>query len=119
MEVTLERGPGTPGRGAGSEGEYWHVFADGRRAGKVFVNVIDEEPYGRHASIQIFLNQASQGRGIGSIAYRLAAEASRHDPLYAHMRRSNVASRKAAERAGFVEDATPGQRQLTMIRKRR
>lgn len=114
----LRPGKGTKERGGGPEGEYWHVEVGGRRAGVVFVNVIDEEPFGRHASIQIFLNRASQARHVGRVAYRKACEASRHPVVYAHMRKSNVGSRRAAEAAGFVVDETPGQGQLTMVWRR-
>jgi RimJ/RimL family protein N-acetyltransferase len=71
-------------------------------AGYVFINVIDEPPIGRHASIQIKVNVAWQGRGIGRLAYLLASKASRHNTIYAHMRKSNIASRKAAEHAGYT-----------------
>jgi RimJ/RimL family protein N-acetyltransferase len=64
--------------------------------------VIDEAPVGEHASIQIEINTAWQGRGVGRHAYRLASEASERDVIYAHMRKSNWASRKAAEHAGYV-----------------
>ena len=68
--------------------------------------MIDEEPFGKHASIQIFLNKQAQGKGIGRIAYRMACEESEHDELYAHMRKSNEASKRAALAAAFeiVED---------------
>lgn len=116
--VSLKAGKGSAGRGSGPGGEYWSVMVDGKRAGAIFINVIDESPLGRHASVQIFLNAASQGRGIGRVAYQLASEASAHPVVYAHMRKSNHASRKAAEAAGFVEEQLPGERQLTLVRKR-
>ena len=96
----------TAGKGAGPGGQKWRIDYQGKRAGEVFVNVIDDEQLGRHASIQIFLNLKSQGLGIGRIAYRKACELSQHAVIYAHMRKSNLASRKAAEAAGF-KDATP------------
>jgi RimJ/RimL family protein N-acetyltransferase len=105
-DVVLVPTKGTEGRGGGKEGEAWRIDAWGQRAGTVFTNIADEPAIGRHASIQIFLNIDHQGRRIGSIAYRKACQASRHDVIYAHMRKSNVASIRAAENAGFV-DATP------------
>jgi RimJ/RimL family protein N-acetyltransferase len=105
-DVRLEEGRGSAGRGSGPGGHYWHIYANDKRAGNVYINLIDEDPVGEHASIQIQINKADQGRGIGSVAYRLASEQSQHDVVYAHMRKSNVASRKAAEAAGYevVED---------------
>lgn len=93
---------------------YWRIRLNGISAGKVFINWINEAPYGEHASIQIFLNKAHQGRGIGPVAYRQACELSGYEVVYAHMRKSNIASQKAAVRAGFKLDTTP-QQQLTMV----
>jgi RimJ/RimL family protein N-acetyltransferase len=110
--------PGIKDKGGGPGGEYWAVMVDGARAGEVFVNVIDEAPLGVHASLQIYLNEAAQGKGIGRVAYRKAADASLHGELYLHMRKSNLASRLAAEAAGFVDVALPGIVQLILKRAR-
>lgn len=107
---------GGKGKGDGPGGEYWEIRTDGKRAGCVFINLIDEPPLGLHASMQIFLNIKDQGKGIGRIAYRLAAEASQHDPIYLHMRKSNEASRIAAEVAGFEDVTLAGEMQLTLKR---
>ena len=109
---------GAADRGGGPGGEAWRIDVNGKRAGVIFINQIDEPPVGRHASIQIYLNKPSQGRHIGRVAYRKAAEASEYDVIYAHMRKSNVASRRAAEEAGFLEDDCPGHPQLLMVRRR-
>lgn len=100
-QVRLERGRGSAGRGAG--GNYWRVLLDDKRAGHVFINDVDDDELGPHASIQIHLNEKSRGRGVGSVAYRLACEQSRYDVVYAHMRKSNTPSKRAAENAGFRE----------------
>jgi Acetyltransferase (GNAT) family len=117
-DVKLLRTKGTPGRGGGREGEAWRIEAHGERAGVIFINVIEEPPFGRHASIQIFLNRPYQGRRIGRVAYRQAAEASMHDVIYAHMRKSNIGSRRAAEAAGFADVTPSGHSQLIMMRRR-
>ncbi|WP_453967304.1 GNAT family N-acetyltransferase [Bradyrhizobium elkanii] len=117
-QVILVRTKGASGRGGGSGGEAWRIDAKGKRAGIVFINVIDEPPFGKHASIQIFLNQPHQGRKIGRTAYRKAAEASEHTTIYAHMRKSNIASRRAAEEAGFSDVTPSGHPQLIMMRQR-
>lgn len=116
--VRLEAGRGSKDRGAGAGGHYWHIYCDDVRAGHVYINVIDEPPTGTHASLQIQINAAQQGRGIGSIAYRLAAEASGHDTVYAHMRKSNIPSRQAAEKAGFTVVDDPAISQLLMMWRR-
>jgi RimJ/RimL family protein N-acetyltransferase len=117
-QIQLIRTKGTPNRGGGPGGEAWRIEADGKRAGIVFVNKIDEPPIGPHASLQIFLNVPLQGRKIGRIAYRKACEASAYDTIYAHMRKSNVASRRAAEEAGFKDVTPPNGSQLLMMRRR-
>jgi hypothetical protein len=114
--VELVQRPGPKDKGDGAGGEYWDVMVDGARAGEVFVNVIDEPPLGQHASMQIFLNLSDQGKGVGRAAYLKAAEASAHDPLYLHMRKSNHASRLAAKAAGFRDAALPDVAQLILKR---
>lgn len=117
-DVELVVRPERKAKGDGPEGEYWEVQVAGKRAGEVFVNVIDEPPLGRHASLQIFLNKPHQGRGVGRIAYRKSAEASRHSIIHLHMRKANVASRLAAEAAGFADVSPPGFTQLILKRNR-
>ena len=114
-QVVLVRTKGTKDRGGGPGGEAWRIEVAGERAGVVFINRIDEPPVGPHASIQIYLNKPSQGRGIGRIGYRLACEASTYDVVYAHMSKANIASRRAAEEAGFREDLRPGYTQRLMV----
>lgn len=117
-DVELVARTGRKGKGDGPGGEYWDVVVSGKRAGEVFVNVIDEPPLGRHASLQIFLNKPDQARGIGRIAYRMAADASSHPLIHLHMRKANVASRIAAEAAGFSDASPPGFTQLILKRRR-
>lgn len=105
-DVALVRGKGGPGKGGGAGGEAWSIVTKGTRSGRIFINWIDEPPLGLHASIQIYLNRQSQGRGIGRIAYRLASDDSQYNTIYAHMRKSNEPSKRAAEAAGY-RDATP------------
>lgn len=113
-QVQLVETKGTPGKGGGPGGHSWVITAAGERAGVIYINLIDEPPIGKHPSIQIFLNKKSQGRGIGRVAYRMASEASQYDVIYAHMRKANVASRRAAEEAGYVDASPPGFVQLIM-----
>ena len=118
-KVELVQRPGPKNKGDSLGGEYWVVVVDGIRAGEVFVNVIEESPLGVHASMQIFLNLTDQGKGVGRVAYRKAADASRHDLLYLHMRKSNLASKLAAEAAGFEDTLLPGVAQLILVRARK
>lgn len=115
--IRLVVGKGSAEAGSGPGGEYWHIFEGSKRVGKVFVNVT-ETPQGKHASLQIFINKTDQGRGIGSQGYRLACAQSKHRTLYAYMRKSNTASIRAAEKAGFVVDTKNPGRQLVMVYKK-
>jgi RimJ/RimL family protein N-acetyltransferase len=102
-DVRLVRGKGGAKTGGGQGGEAWAIFHKATRAGRIYINWIDEPPIGPHASIQIYLNRQSQGRGVGRTAYRLASEKSQYDTIYAHMRKSNEASRRAAVAAGYED----------------
>jgi RimJ/RimL family protein N-acetyltransferase len=44
----------------------------------------------------------------------MASEGSQYDTVYAHMRKANVASRRAAEEAGYVDASPSGFAQLIM-----
>jgi RimJ/RimL family protein N-acetyltransferase len=114
IAVRLEAGKGSSGRGGGHGGKFWHIYDGDRRAGSVWINQADDRDLGEHASLTIELNETSRGKGIGRRAYRLAAEASEHDEIWLHMRRSNIASRKAAEHAGYTVVSVPDRRQLVM-----
>lgn len=114
VNVRLVAGPGSDGRGGGPNGRFWHIYDGSRRAGSVWINQAEDSQLGTHASLTIELNKANRGKGIGRRAYRMAAEASGHDEVWLHMRRSNTASRKAAEHAGFTEINVPGASQLAM-----
>ena len=70
--VRLVPGKGSKGRGGDAEGSYWHIYVRKERAGYVFINVINEPPFGQHASIQIKVNAKHRNRHIGRVAYRLA-----------------------------------------------
>jgi len=113
--VELLKTAGTRSKGGGSGGEAWIVLADGKRAGTAYINLIDDPVRGRHPSFHIFLNRHSQGREIGRIVYKRCCLLSQYDAIYAHMRKSNTASRKAAEHAGFTNATSSEDTQLVMV----
>ena len=117
--IRLVAGKGGPDRGGGPGGHYWHIYAGDIRAGHVYINLIEDEPFGQHASIQIQVNKTLHGRGVGKVAYLMACEQSGHDVVIAHMRKNNVASQKAAAAAGFVivNDLTITQLAMKWTRK--
>jgi hypothetical protein len=116
-DIVLKQGKGTKDHGGGEGGFYWRILYQQKPAGRAFINLIDEEPIGEHPSLQIFLNKKSQGKHIGRHVYRKACELSSYDKVYAHMSKSNIASRKAAEVAGFEVFSTVKQLVLRWVRK--
>lgn len=118
-DVTLVEGKGGAERGGGPGGHYWHIQAGEKRAGHVFINVIQDQFFGEHPSIQIHINQSERGKQIGRVAYQLACEQSHYDKVYAHMRKSNIASRRAAEEAGFEVIEDKRNPQLSMVWQRK
>ncbi len=105
-------------RGGGPGGFAWEIKVGDETAGEVFINRVGEGALKGQAFIEIYLNRDNQGRKIGRVAYRLAAQKSGYDEVHAVMRKSNKASWRAAEEAGF-EDATPtGAKQKAMIWRR-
>lgn len=119
-DVTLVARPSPgEGRGGGPGGFAWEIRAGNEIAGEVFINRIAEGSHEGQAYIEIYLNRESQGRKIGRVAYRLASEQSGYDRVYAVMRKSNNASWRAAEEAGFADVTPPGARQKVMAWSRR
>lgn len=102
-EVELVRGKLPRNENKLPDNYFWKIYFQSKSAGKVFIDLTDIPPLGRHPAIQIFLNKKAQGRHIGRIAYRKACQLSHYDIVYATMRRSNIASFKAATAAGFRE----------------
>ena len=118
-DVTLVEGTGTAKHGGGPGGRYWHIYVGEERAGYIYINIITDESFGEHPSVQIFINKSDRGKQIGRIAYRLACEQSAYDLIYAHMRKSNTASMRAAEEAGFTIVKRKGLPQLSMVWRRK
>ena len=119
-DVTLIPGKGTKASGGGRGGHYWNVFCQDKRAGKAFINFINEKPLGEHPSLQIFLNKDSQGKHIGRYAYMQACKLSQYDKVFAYMSKKNIPSIRAATAAGFAQILANKTRQVIMqwIRKK-
>lgn len=104
--------------GKGSEKDtlfYWHIYAEGKRRGYVSIINSNFPGIGSAPSIQVFINKKDQGKHIGSCAYSLACSTSGLPKIYAHMRKSNLPSKKAATNAGFKEDPSYSGSQLLMV----
>lgn len=113
-EVELVRITGTKKKGGGPGGEAWIIMVGGKKAGNAYINMLYDVVRGCHPSFHIFLNRPSQGRQIGRIVYNRCCVISQYGIIYAHMRKSNIASRKAAEYAGFINATLSSDMQFVM-----
>lgn len=105
-------------RSASRHEQFWHVYAGGSRAGRVAIRDAHDPTLGAHQSIDVHINAAARGQGVGTVVFRLAADLSGADRVYVHARRSNVASRKAASRAGYWDITGSESAQSIMVWKR-
>jgi RimJ/RimL family protein N-acetyltransferase len=117
-DVKLVAGKGSPKTGGGLGGHFWHVLFRGTKAGRAYINYHETEAGEPRPSITVMLNQQSQGRGIGTIAFRQAAELSQYDEVYAIVAKKNIASRNALERAGYVPAEEQKSSELYMVWRR-
>lgn len=101
----------------GGDRLYWRVLFMDEAAGHVTITCLRSDD-SIDASIDVQLNQQSRGRGIGTIVFRQACEMSGLDEVAAAIRKSNLASRLAAERAGFVLQHEQSRGELLMIWRR-
>jgi RimJ/RimL family protein N-acetyltransferase len=101
-EVEFLEGKGSTSRsGGGPGGCFWHIRLHGEPAGRAYINYYESGLGNPRPSVTVMLNQKSRGRGIGTVAFRKAAELSPYDEVYATVAKKNVPSRIALERAGF------------------
>jgi len=117
-EVVLVRGRGTKKVGSGAGCFYWHVTRNGIRVGRASINILVHTHGEQRPSVSVELTTRQRGQGVGSIAFRRACHLSGYSEVYATVRRTNLASRIALERAGFVISADLPGRELEMIWRR-
>lgn len=86
----------------------WKIYYKDSLAGKVSIKKSDKP------TLDIHVSKKYRSRGIGSKAIALALKNSDLDKVYAHIRKSNVASIKAARSAGFKESKDAKSRQIIM-----
>jgi RimJ/RimL family protein N-acetyltransferase len=89
---------------------YFGVQANGELVGQIFLHDIDEETGEALVGYHLF-EKRFRGRGIGTIALQLlqtfVAETTRLTRLILITSGTNIASRRAAEKAGFVSIGAP------------
>ncbi len=94
--------------------KYWHIYAGKIRAGHISIKESRSEDLGAHYSVDIHINQRHRGKGVGRVALAQASIKSGCPVIYAHMRKSNLASQKAAKAAGYTVFPLENDKQLTM-----
>ncbi|MEZ4850667.1 MAG: GNAT family N-acetyltransferase [Bacteroidia bacterium] len=117
-DITLLPGKGSKNSVKGPGSFYWHIFHKNQRVGRVYINKATKDSEEAYGVITIEINQKDRSRGIGSIAYKKACELSEYSEVLAEMRKTNKASRIAAERAGFQIKKDQKGGQLKMIWKK-
>ena len=117
VRLVARTSPGSE-RGGGPGGFAWDIYAGDEIAGEVFINLAEKGQHAGQPFLEIYINRKNQGRKIGRLAYRLAVEQSFYNTVFAIMRKSNIASWRAAEEAGFVDDTSPGATQKAMVWRR-
>lgn len=80
---------------------YWHIYVQDKRVGRVWLsrNPTSEELPGVYITVEI--NKPEQGKGVGQVVFRRAAELSNESSIIGVSRKSNIGSIKAMERAGY------------------
>lgn len=113
-DISLKLGTGQ-GLHDRHRGKYWHIMLGDVRVGKIYIDFLENSILGNHPSIDIFINQQYHGRRIGRYAYAMACEQSGLPQVYMHTRKSNIASRRAAAEAGFIDVDHSEFRQVVMV----
>ena len=93
----------------------WHVFHEGKRAGRVAIVCHEKAGLPPGPTIDVQLNKNSQGRGLGTVVFRRAAELSKRPKILAVIARKNIASRLAAERAGYSQITDGANKDLVLV----
>ncbi|MBN22703.1 MAG: hypothetical protein CL678_15570 [Bdellovibrionaceae bacterium] len=102
--VTLEAREPSGDRGEGEKGKFWSILCEGVEVGFIWTNLVHGKVLGDHYRLMISLRPECRSKGVGRVAYALAAEDSGLDTLYIHTRMARQDVKAAAEHAGFVED---------------
>jgi RimJ/RimL family protein N-acetyltransferase len=118
-DISLIEGKLTKSSHGNEYKHYWHIFFQNQRAGRVYITYVPTDDEFEHAAITVEINKQLRGRGIGTIVFRRAAELSQYDEVNADIRKSNIASRIAAERAGYREVDSKKGGSLRMIWRRK
>lgn len=92
-----------------NSGESWKIYNDTLPVGRIRVSNL--------GSVDIHVNKNMRGRGFGSKAMKALVSKTKQEKLTANIRRSNIPSIKAVERAGFVESGSGSGKQLLFTKE--
>ncbi|MEN9604629.1 MAG: Acetyltransferase domain [Candidatus Parcubacteria bacterium] len=94
--------------------QYWHIYYAKVRVGKIYTEKRGESD---DLWINMFINQALQGKGIGSAALNQVSVRLADKPLFAEIKKTNIASQKAFRKVGFKSYKENAAGQDILIRK--
>jgi len=95
--------------------EGWRIQVDGKACGFVKFHPKIDQVFKSYVSVDFQVPKPQQGKHIGRIALQQAIESSAYSIFVAHLRKSNIGSKKALDAVGFQECENPDSKQLTMI----
>lgn len=78
--------------------QYWHVYYAKARVGKIYT---EKRKGGEELWLNMFINERFQGKGIGSAALNQVCVRIGKQPLYAEIKKSNIASQRVFKKVGF------------------
>lgn len=98
--------------------EGWRIEYEGKTCGKIKFIPKSDHFFKKHVTVDFQIQSSLRGKHIGRIALNKAISSSTHSLFVAHLRKSNLPSKKALEAAGFQEIKHPESKQLCMYLKK-
>ena len=98
--------------------EGWKIIVNGTSSGFVKFKPKIDGIFKKYVTVDFLIPKAKRGKHIGRIALAKAIKSSIHSIFVAHLRKSNIASKKALISVGFVQHDYPGNKQLCMVFKK-
>lgn len=93
----------------------WKVIFENKPCGFVKFFPKFDKVFNEHVTVYFHIPIPQRGKHIGRSALKLAIESSVHKLFVAHLSKKNIASRKALQAVGFIEEKYPGIKQLCMV----
>ena len=95
--------------------EGWKIKLDGEPCGSIKFEPKVDKTFGKHVTFYFKVPKPKRGRHVGRFALAKAIDASKYNLFVGHLRKSNIASKKALSSVGFKEFKNPKGNQLCMV----